>query len=74
MKISVTVKPNSKKTGIEKESDTKWIIKISQPPLEGKANAAVEAAVAKELGVSKSKVRIVSGLRSRNKILEILDN
>ncbi len=40
---------------------------ITAPPVEGKANKAVIAYLAKLFGVSKSCVSIVSGLQSRHK-------
>lgn len=44
---------------------------VSAPPVDGAANDAVCSVVAKELGVSRSKVQIVSGISSRNKVLEV---
>lgn len=44
---------------------------VSAPPVDGAANGAVCSVVAKELGVSRSKVQIVSGISSRNKVLEV---
>jgi uncharacterized protein len=46
-------------------------IRVSAPPADGAANAAVTAFVAKALGAPKSAVRIVSGETARLKILEI---
>ena len=41
--------------------------------MDGKANDAVIAILADYFEVSKSKVKIVGGLKSRNKIIEILN-
>ena len=46
-------------------------IRVSSPPADGAANAAVTAFVAKALRVPKSAVRIASGETARLKILEI---
>jgi hypothetical protein len=46
-------------------------IRVSAPPSEGAANAAVTAFVAKALKRPRSAVRIVSGDTARLKILEI---
>jgi uncharacterized protein (TIGR00251 family) len=46
-------------------------VRVSAPPVEGAANAALAAFVAKTLKRPKSAVRIVSGETSRMKILEI---
>jgi uncharacterized protein len=44
---------------------------VSAPPVEGAANHAVLRAVADELGVSLSAVRLRSGARSRTKVVEV---
>ena len=44
---------------------------VRSPPLEGKVNAELIEALAKCFGVPKSRVRIVSGQKSRKKIVEI---
>ncbi|MFN3521284.1 MAG: DUF167 family protein [Phenylobacterium sp.] len=46
-------------------------VRVSAPPAEGAANAALASFVAKALRRPKSAVRIVSGETSRLKILEI---
>ena len=73
MKLLVHVKPRSKKPGVERLQPEEWIVRVSQPALEGRANEAVLAAVADELGISKSRVRLVRGERSRQKLLEVLE-
>jgi len=44
---------------------------ITQPPVEGAANAAVVRIVAGWLNVPPSRVRLVGGLRSRRKLVEV---
>lgn len=46
-------------------------LRVSAPPADGAANAAVTAFLAKALKVPKSAVRIASGEAARLKILEI---
>jgi len=46
-------------------------VRVTAPPVEGKANAALEAVVAKALDVPKSRVAVVSGARGRDKTLAI---
>lgn len=71
MVLEVLVKPNSKKPGIEKLEDGRWVVRVRERALEGRANAAVILAVAGELGVAKSRVRLVRGGKSRVKLLEV---
>lgn len=47
------------------------IIGLTSRPERGKANRELIKKLAKHFKVSQSQVRIVSGLRSRNKIVEI---
>ena len=45
--------------------------RVAAPPEHGKANAALLALIAEALDIGKSKVRIVAGLGSRLKIIEV---
>ncbi|MDE1811686.1 MAG: DUF167 domain-containing protein [Thaumarchaeota archaeon] len=47
-------------------------IGIMEKPVKSKANAVIIKQIAKHLGVSKSKVRIVAGEKSQDKIVEVL--
>ena len=46
-------------------------VRVATPPVDGAANAALEALIAKSLKVSRGSVRIVSGDTARLKQLEI---
>jgi uncharacterized protein (TIGR00251 family) len=70
MKIQVKVKPGSKTEGLSREGDS-FIIKVKEPPKEGKANQAVIKLLAEHFGVPQSQVRILSGFRSRSKVVEV---
>jgi uncharacterized protein (TIGR00251 family) len=72
MKIQVKVKPGSKTEGLNREGDS-FIIKVKEPPKEGKANQAVIKLLAEHFGVPQSQVRILSGFRSRNKVVEVAE-
>jgi uncharacterized protein len=71
MRISLKVIARAKKEAIEKLSDNGYKIKVSVPPEKGKANKRVIEILAKELGVRKQDISIVSGLTNSNKIAEI---
>ena len=72
MKIQVKVKPNSKTEEVSREGDD-FVVKVREPPREGKANQAVITLLAEHFGVSRSQVRILSGFRSRNKVVEVVE-
>jgi uncharacterized protein (TIGR00251 family) len=46
-------------------------LRVTAPPTEGKANAGVITLLAKTLGVSKSRLTIVRGHSSREKVVSI---
>ena len=71
MKIFIKVRPNSKEESIKKLSDTNFEICVKEPPVKGKANAAVIKVLAKRFGVPISSVNIIIGHTSRQKIVEI---
>jgi uncharacterized protein (TIGR00251 family) len=70
MKIQVKVNPNSKTEELSQEGNS-FIVKVKEPPREGKANQAVIKLLAEHFGVPQSHIRILSGFKSRNKIIEI---
>jgi uncharacterized protein (TIGR00251 family) len=72
MKIQVKVKPNFRTEELSQEGDS-FIIKVKEPPKEGKANQAVIKLLAEHFGISQSQVRILSGFRSRSKVIEIVE-
>ncbi|MEE8637400.1 MAG: DUF167 domain-containing protein, partial [Dehalococcoidia bacterium] len=65
-------KPNSRTEELSQEGDS-FIVKVKEPPREGKANQAVIKLLAQHFGVPQSQVRIISGLRSRNKVIEVAE-
>lgn len=71
MKIQVKVKPNSKTEEVSQERDS-FIVNVKEPPREGKANQAVIKLLAEHFGVPQSRIRILSGFRSRNKVMEVV--
>ncbi|UCH51935.1 MAG: DUF167 domain-containing protein [Chloroflexota bacterium] len=71
MKISVKVIPNSKVEEVVKDGD-RFLVRVKQPAKEGRANRAVIKLLAEHFKVAQSSIIIVSGLKSRNKIVNIL--
>jgi uncharacterized protein (TIGR00251 family) len=62
--------------GASRSGVTGWLgdmlkVRVTAPAERGKANAAVEALLAKALGVAKDGVRVVSGMTSPRKVVEI---
>jgi uncharacterized protein (TIGR00251 family) len=70
-RINVTVKPNAKKSQVTKLSGTEYRVSVHAAPSDGKANLALIALLADYFSVSKSTIKIIRGLSSRKKVLEI---
>lgn len=71
MKISVTVKTKSKIESVEKCSDGSYIVRVHEPPIEGRANKKIIDLLAQFFGQPKSAVQLVSGSKSKKKIFQI---
>ena len=72
MKISVKVKPNSKQNLVEAAGEKSYIVRVKEKALEGKANEAVIRSLSEYFDIPKERIRVVSGVRSRNKIIEVV--
>ncbi|MDO8499086.1 MAG: DUF167 domain-containing protein [bacterium] len=73
MRLSVRVTPNSHRDeiiGVTADGFLK--IKLAAPAVDGKANAGLIKFLAVEYKKPKNKIKIISGLTSRKKIIEIL--
>ena len=71
MRIFVSVKTGVRVEKIEKIDETHLAVSVREWPLEGRANRAVLSAVADYFSISPSRVTIVSGASSREKLLDI---
>ncbi|MFC1907514.1 DUF167 domain-containing protein [Chloroflexota bacterium] len=71
MPISVRVHPNAGKSELVGFSDDAWQVKVSAPPVKGKANVALLALLSRALGISRSHLSIVKGHTSRRKIINV---
>jgi len=69
--IRVKLLPRASRDLIVGHENGIFKVKLTAPPVEGRANKALIAFLAKRLGVPKGSVEIVSGRRSRLKSLRI---
>jgi hypothetical protein len=72
MRIFVKVKPNAKVEKVEKIDEVHFVVSVKAPPVEGKANDALIKLLADYFNIPKGNIKIVSGLSSKSKIVEIL--
>ena len=71
MKIIVKTKPGSKDNKIEKVDEANYIVYIKEPPIDGRANAALIKLLAEYFDISPSLIEIISGYMARVKVIEI---
>ena len=73
MKISIRVKPNSKESQIEEIGPNRLLVKVKAPPRENRANQEVMEILSKHFQVPRSRISILSGLKSKKKVVKIED-
>jgi uncharacterized protein (TIGR00251 family) len=72
--LAIRVTPRASKNEIaEIMSDGTIRIRLTAPPVEGKANAALVDFLSEILNVPRSKIDIVAGMSGRDKLVSILD-
>lgn len=69
--IQVKVLPRSSRNEIIRISKGSYRIKLTAPPVEGKANKALLEFLSKKTGLSKRDIEIVSGAHSKNKVVRL---
>ena len=69
--IKVRVQPKSSRNQVDGFQDGALRVRVTAAPTEGQANAAVIALLAKTLGVSKSRLEIIRGYSSRDKVVSV---
>ena len=69
--LTLHIQPGAKKTEVAGQHGDALKIRLAAPPVDGKANAALIAFLAKACGVSKSAVELVSGDTCRAKRVRV---
>ena len=71
MRISVRVKPGTKGiTRLEKQKDGSYVAFLHERAHDGEANKALLELISDEFHVAKTQISIVSGAKSRQKVIE----
>ena len=78
MKIFVRAKPGVKKAYVKETTDLferagerHFVVAVNERAVDGKANRAIERALAEHFDVAASRVRIVSGQTAKEKVVEV---
>ena len=70
-RIAVKVRPRAKRSALTGRLGEAWKLDLAAPPVDGKANDECVRFFAELCGVPRSRVRVVLGLTSRMKVVEI---
>ena len=71
VRISLRVSPNASRNEMVSFTDGVLRVKVSAPPIKGKANRELITFISRLLGVSKGSINIVKGHTNRNKVVAI---
>jgi uncharacterized protein len=69
--LVVHVQPGAKTTGVVGLHGEDLKVRISAPPVDGRANAVLEEFIARTLGIPKRCVAVVKGATSRRKTVHV---
>jgi uncharacterized protein (TIGR00251 family) len=70
-RFAVHVQPRARRTEVAGEHGAAVKIRLAAPPVDGAANEALRRFVAERLCVPRAAVRVVAGLASRDKVIEV---
>ena len=71
MKLRIKAQPNASRNEIVGFLGDELKIRVNALPESGKANRAIEELLARQLGLKKTQVKIISGLSKPHKVIEI---
>jgi uncharacterized protein (TIGR00251 family) len=71
IRFSAVIQPKSSQNEVSGIHNNSLKIRLTSPPVDGAANKSCIKFLAKWLGVSPSRVRIIAGLSNKNKTIEI---
>lgn len=71
MRLAVRVQPRARTNALAGVVGGALKVRLTAPPIEGAANAALIAFLAERLDVPRSALRVISGLHGREKVVGI---
>jgi uncharacterized protein (TIGR00251 family) len=69
--IEILVQPRASREKIGPMHDGRVKVAVTAPPVDGEANAAVIALLARRLGIARGDIAVIAGASSRRKTLRI---
>jgi len=70
-RLEVRVQPRARRDEVAGERAGRVLIRVTAPPVDGKANEAVRGLLADRLGVPRGRVAVVRGESTRDKLIEV---
>ncbi len=72
MRIFVTAKTSARQTVVKKKDESHFEVSVRTPPLENRANKAIIKALADYFDIAPSRISLVRGEKSKQKVFDIL--
>jgi hypothetical protein len=69
--VTIRLQPRAHRDEIVGERDGKVVVRVTAPPVDGKANDALCRLIAKAAGVAPSRVAVVRGQTAREKVVRV---
>lgn len=71
MKYNIRVIPRSSRNSIEEVSSNTYKVRLTAAPIDNEANIKLIKLLSEHFDVAKTRIKIVSGLTSKNKIVDV---
>ena len=69
--IAIRLQPRASRAAVVGERDGRIVVRVTAAPVDGRANAALCALIAKRAGVPRSRVSVVRGQTARDKVVRV---
>ena len=69
--LKIHLQPRASRNGIDGVHGDALKVKVTAPPVEGRANKALKQLLAERLGISPAQIEIIAGQRSREKLVRV---
>jgi uncharacterized protein len=69
--LRVRLQPRARRDEVVGEREGRILIRVTAPPVDGRANAALCVLIAKAAGVAPSRVAVVRGQGARDKLVRV---
>ena len=69
--LKIHLQPRASRNGINGVQGDALKLRVTAPPVEGRANKALKKLLAQRLGIPPSRITIITGQRSREKLVQV---